>query len=500
MRIILIEPPISRPKDETVGIAAEVPMALVSLAATLLKRNHEVHIIDAFAEGYFERTIRDKNSMYIGLTFEDILQRILNFRADIVGISSIFFFNAPVVVELANFLKERCPNLQIILGGIVPGVLYQKIMKEKGVDFIVRGEGDHILPDLAENIKNPAKVHGIIWRKGAKIIINEDVPLPEDLDQLPFPARELSDLDLYIKLDKPFGFVKERKRFTTILTSRGCPFSCAFCSAHLVHGKKIRYRSPENVLMEIDELVQNYGINEVHIIDENFSLDKSRAMKIMNGLIMRGYNKFLSWTCPNGLFVKSLDEEVIDKMQESNCISVALAVESGNHDVCKNMVRKPVDHKQVERVVRYFKEHTDILLCGYFIIGFPGETKKQVIETFNFANKLQMHNATISILMPYPFTDIYNIALRDGYLILDETDEYFSNLMPKHGVIKTNEFDPSWLKAIQETDRFLALLKKKKKTFWRLCWELIFRVHWMLPRVAVMIIYHAIKGDISGKK
>lgn len=495
MKIALIEPPIVRASDETEGIECEVPLALTTLAATLIEKGHEVIIIDAFGDGYYQRETRGADSVYVGMKFEEILKHVKAFEAEAVGISSLFFFNIPVVVELAKFLKNNYPEAHVILGGTAPTMLHEKLMREKEIDFIMLREADYSLPALLDNINDPASVPGVVWRDGSGVRVNGYAPLPADLDTLPFPARSLVSLDTYVKIGRPFGYVKERKRFTTILTSRGCPFSCSFCSAVMTHGRGFRCRSPESVLSEIDELVNKYGITELHIVDENFTLNRKRAMKIMDGLIERGYNKFLSWTCPNGLFIKSLDEEMIDKMQESNCHSVALAVESGDPEVSRNLVKKRVDHAHVERMVKHFKVHTDILLCGYFIIGFPGETKEQICKTLRFANKLRLDNVTVSMLMPYPFTEVYEKAKREGWLV--SNGDGYDGLLPKHGVIKTREFDPSWLRGIQETDRFLSLYRKKRKSLGTLSRELVKRNGWMTPKVAATILYHAVKGDIS---
>jgi magnesium-protoporphyrin IX monomethyl ester (oxidative) cyclase len=495
MKIALIEPPAVRARDMIVGMACEAPLALTILAATLIQRGHEVIIIDAFGDGYYCREKMEDDTVYVGLKFEEILRRVADFKAEAIGISATFYFNLPVVVELADFFKDNYPEAYVILGGNAPTTLYERLMRGRGVDFIVLREADHSLPNLLDNIKDPSKVPGVVWRNGPDIRVNTEEPFPADLDALPFPARSLLNLDTYVEIGRPFGLAEEMKRYATILTSRGCPFSCSFCSATTVHGKRFRYRSSENVLAEIDELVNRLGVTELHFIDENFTLNRRRVMKIMDGLIDRGYNKFLSWTCPNGVFVESLDGEMIDKMQESNCHSVALAVESGDPEVLKKFVQKKVDHKHIERIVRYFKEHTDILLYGFFIIGFPGETKEQICRTFKFANKLQLDHVAISMLMPYPFTEVYDRAVKEGSLIL--TDASYHKLIPNQGVIKTREFSPSWLKAIQETDRFLALHRKKVKSLWTLSQELVSRNGWMAPRVAAMTLYHAFKGDIG---
>lgn len=498
MKIALIEPPCVRPRNETIDLECEAPIALASLVAVLIQRGHEAIIIDAFAQGFDLRHDQNEYYTYIGISFDDIAKKVADFGATVVGISSIFYFNLPTVMELVSFLRQRLPEIKIVLGGVVPTTMYNEIMRTGHVDFIVLREGDYIFPDLIENLNDPARVAGVVWRKAGIVCANPEAALPQDLDRLPFPARELLDLDLYIKIGRPFRYVRERKRFTNILTSRGCPFSCTFCSARSVHGRTIRYRSPESVLAEIDELVNRFGIDEIHVIDENFSLNRTRAIKIMDGLIERGYHKFLSWTCPNGLFINSLDAEMIDKMQESNCHSVSLAIESGDEYVSKYLVKKQIDLKHAQSIVRYFKQNTDILLCGFFIIGFPGETKEQVMHTINFANKLGLDNAHIAILMPYPFTEVYEQAVFEKLLTNDAGPDYYYNLLPRQGLIRTKDFSPEWLRAIRETDRFLTLLRKKRKSFATLCRELIARNSFGVARVAGMILYHALKGDLSG--
>lgn len=499
MRVALIEPPCLRRRNETNDVECEVPIGLTSLAASLMQRGHEVIIIDAFAQGYDMRQDRGDDYTFIGLPFGDIAQQVAEFDAGVVGISSVFYFNLPTVLELASFLRHRLPRIKIVLGGTAATTLYKEVMASGSVDFIVLREGDFIFPGLLDNVNDPSVVAGLVWRKNGRVLTNAEAPLPDDLDRLPFPARELINLDLYAKIAHPHCYVREKKRFTNILTSRGCPFSCTFCSSHSVHGRTIRYRSSESVLAEIDQLVGRFGIDELHVVDDNFSLNRTRAMKIMDGLIQRGYQRFLSWTCPNGLFVNSLDEELIDKMQESNCQSVSLAIESGDEYVSKHLLKKQIDLKHAERVVRYFRQNTDILLCGFFLIGCPGETKEQVIRTINFANKLGLDNAHISILMPYPFTEVYEIAVAGKLLTTGDGPDYYANLLPRQGLIKTKDFTPEWLRAVKETDRFLTLWRKKRKTFGSLCRELFARNGWSALKVAGMIFNHAMKGDLCGR-
>jgi len=498
MHVALIEPPVVRPKNETAtGIECEPPMALMGLGAVLKSGGHSVQVIDAVAGGYDERERVNDWLVRLGLGFEKVAGRI-DPSVELIGISCNFFFNHPTCLDLARFLKARFPQARFLLGGVAPTALFESILADANADFVALREADDTLPLLLEHLDSPEHVPGIAWRDSSgEIRVNRQAPLPLDLDRYPIPDRDLVDLHLYHRIGRPFGFVKQHRFGTTLLTSRGCPARCTFCTAHLVHGRRFRCRSAAGVLSEIEFLVENKGIRELRIIDETFTLDKERAHAILDGVIKRGYGDRLSFTCPNGLSIQSLDEALIDKMAAANFHSVALAVESGDQQVASRIVRKPIDLDKAERIIRHFMDHTDILVCGYYIIGFPGETKAQILKTLEFANRMNTHNATVSILMPYPYTDVYAAARDAGQLLLDENNrDFYYRLMPKYGVIRSNEFTPEWLHMIQETDRFLALHRKRRRSIPQLAVDLVRRNRWRAPQVAAMVLYHAAKGDM----
>ena len=500
MNVILIEPPVVRPWNETTGIQCEAPIALLYLGTVLKEKGHTVKIIDAFAEGYHLHCTVKKSLVQIGLDFEQIAKRITP-DVDIIGITSNFYFNLLTTLNLGRYLKNKFPRVKIIFGGVAATAMYDKVMAVKEIDFVVMHEAEESLPQLLENVNYPHHVSGVCWRDSDGTI-HKNVPreFPDPLDKLPIPDRSLVDLQLYHDIGHPFGYVKEKRFGTTIVTSRGCPKNCTFCSARLIHGKKFRSRSAKNVLSEIEYLAEERGIQELRFIDETFSLNRKRASDIFDGLMDRGYHKNLSLTFPNGLYIDSLDESLIDKMSKCNCHSVSVAIESGNDYVQKNLVKKGIDLKKAEKLIEYFVNATDILVCVFYIIGFPGETKSQIMDTMRFANRVKTQNVKIAILQPYPFTEVYNLAKETGSLLLDENDpEYFYKLMPRWGVISTKEFSPEWLKKIMETDRFLALLRKKRKSLWQLTLELLRRKGWDSLHIAAMIIYHGIKGDLSGE-
>lgn len=497
MRVILIEPPTIRPLSESQNVECNAPIGLLYLAASLQENSHEVKVLDAFVEGYHLHKSLPNDEVFIGLSFEDIVKEIQNFEADVVGISALFYFNLPTVVSLCNHIKSALPDLKIVLGGTPPTVMFEEIIKETSIDFIIRKEGEYIFPELLSCLDSPGEVKGVVWKNNGRVVINPDASYPKDLDALPLPNRDLVDLYKYIRIEKPHGHVREKKNFASIVTSRGCPFSCSFCSAKDVHGRKIRYRNAENVLNEIDLLVNKYDIDEIHVVDENFSFDRQRAMDIMDGLISRGYSDKISWTCPNGLMIDSLDEQMIDKMQASNCHSVALAFESGDQDVLRRLIKKPLNLKHGHKIVKYFQENTNILLTGFFLIGFPGETKKQIAKTINFANNLNLDFTDLSILIPYPYTRAYDVALSKGYLRNGSNGDYHK-LLPRQANIQTEDFTSRWITSIKEADRFLSLIRKKKRTLWFMIGDLFKRNGLDTFRMLIVILQHFVRNDISG--
>lgn len=501
MHVTLIEPSTVFPNREATGVNCEAPMALTTLGSSLKSAGHDVEIIDSIIEGYDQHVPIRSDLVSVGLTPNQVARRI-DARTDCIGISCNFFFNFPTCLALGKHLRQQFPTTTVIMGGVGATAFYDMILQQGGADFIVLREGDDVLPALLRSLRNPERVPGIAWlASSGEVRVNDPAPLPSPLDNYPFPDRTLVDLRRYHEIGRPFGFVKEKRFGTTLLTSRGCPMHCSFCTAALVHGRKFRSRSASNVLSEIQYLVEKFGIEELRIIDETFTLDKSRTNEILDGIINRRYNKSLSWTCPNGLFIESLDEKTIDKMQESNCHSVALAVESGNPFVSKNIVNKTIDHEKAEKIIKHFTENTDIMVCVYYIIGFPGETKTDILDTLNFANRMKTHNATISILMPYPRTAVFETARAAGQLLLDENDpDFFYKLLPKHGLISTDEFTPNWLSMIQEVDRFLALHRKGRRSLLQLTRDLVERNGWRAPWIAAMVAYHALADDLSGRR
>jgi magnesium-protoporphyrin IX monomethyl ester (oxidative) cyclase len=241
-------------------------------------------------------------------------------------------------------------------------------------------------------------------------------------------------MDKYFAINRPHGTVAHRSPNTSLITSRGCPARCVFCSIHTVWGRKFRARSPENVLGELELLVRDYGVREVHFEDDNLTFDRARAKAIWNGMIERKLD--LAWAAPNGLATYTLDEELLELMRASGCYRLHLAVESGDPDVLRDIIHKPLRLDMVTRVVSAARR-LGLAVDAFFVVGFPGETLAQIRRTFAFARSLDVDSASLFIATPYPGTELEAICRAEGYL---PPETSFDALRVRRGSISTSEF------------------------------------------------------------
>ncbi len=436
-RIMLIEPPQLRDRSEVRGeLDLEPPLGLIYMATVLKEAGYDVQVLDCFQRGYDERTVYNRKKIRVGLGDDEIVKRIEDFKPHIVGVSCIFFFNHKMAHHVCRLVKETDPGITTVMGGIYPTVFHEDVLRDGYVDVVVRNEGERSMLQVA--------------REGIRSGVVQN-PYIEDLDELPIPDRDFINIDNYQR--KGFGMTSGR-RFTTVLTSRGCPFRCSFCSAHNMWGRNTRFRSAENVLDEIAMLKDRYNIEEIHFIDENISLKRERFMKIVKGLGQLG----IKWTTPNGIALFTLRKEDIRTMAENGCYSLAMAYESGNQDVLKRIVRKPLNLRKAKELTDEVKKR-GIKTRGFFIIGFPGETKEDILDTIRYANDLGLDMVGMNTLRPYPATDVYREGIETGAI----KELRIEDLTTHGAVIRTKEFSPRWIKCIIEADRFVALGRKKVK-------------------------------------
>jgi len=413
-KVLLFVPPAFTFKDN-LDINPLPPLGLGYLGAMLGNIGIETKIVDCLIEGWNNRVDVGGNTIRVGLDFNKIGEIVKYFSPDIVGVNNLFTRQRENSHAIYGLTKKINKDIITIAGGAHSTVMPELVLSDKNVDFVVIGEGEETIIDLINFIQGNADISaldGVGYRENGDIKIIQKSRFVSDLDKLPFPARHLLNMEKYFGLKSSHG-ARQCERFSPIITSRGCPVGCTFCSAHHVWGRPFRKRSPENVLREMIELKSKYGIEELLFEDDNFNLDIKRAEEIFD-LMIRNKLGF-KWDTPNGVSAFALNEGLIEKMKAAGCYKLNIAVESGNQDVLKNIIKKPVDLKKVKSLVRFAKSinlETNIFL----IIGMPGETIRQMWDSYRFAEELGIYNPFISVATPYPGSELYEKCIERGYI------------------------------------------------------------------------------------
>ncbi|MFH1450566.1 MAG: cobalamin-dependent protein, partial [archaeon] len=310
------------------------PMGLACMAAVLEKQGYEVKIIDASAENFNHIEKLNENMIRIGMPMEDLKNKIAEYSPDFIGVSCLFSAQFKTMLEICRIAKAACPSAPVAVGGPHPSALPEQSLKNSFVDYVVIGEGEYTFRDLLKNLKNNepvSDIDGLGWRESGNIHINPKTKFIEDINELPEPARHLLPMATYFDVNLPQCGTSMRKPNTPIATSRGCTGNCVFCATTKFWGRRFRPFAVERVLDEMDLLIKKYGVREFQFIDDNLTLNKERAMKIFQGMIDRKFD--VVWNTPQGIAIWALDNELLDKMRESGCYEITLAVESGDQDV-----------------------------------------------------------------------------------------------------------------------------------------------------------------------
>lgn len=395
-----------------------VPLGLAYLAS-VIRKDFDVKIIDGRAKF---QSFKPKNSKwdYYGYKQEEIVAMISQFKPQVVGITCLFSRQVNEVIKLAEKIKKLNPQIITVVGGSHPTFLAKHTLESAAlIDFIILGEGEESFSKLLKTLdqgKDYTQIDGLAFRKDNKIIINPKQNFIADLDSLPFPAYDLLPMKFYEKKAVPFSFTYKSRKNAPVVTSRGCPAQCVFCASRNYWGNQYRARSAENVLNEIEMLVKKYGIKEIQFTDDNLTFDKQRAKAIFQGLIDRKLN--IHWNTPNGIAIWTLDEPMLELMRQSGCYELTIAFESGDQDVLKNIIRKPLDLNKGKQLVKKMKQ-LKIQTMAFFISGFPGETKQQMLKSFEFAKEMDLDGAFFFIANPTPGSDLFELCKGKGYIEKD---------------------------------------------------------------------------------
>ena len=455
MKIILLNPPLAAARrDEHLS----PPLGLGYLAAVLKRAGHEVSILD-MALGERRRISRDY--YFIGKSWDEAGFTLAREKPDMVGVSCPFSSRLPFALRAVNLVRECLPQATVVMGGLHPSISPQAVLEGTGVDFVVIGEGENVLLNLVQGLESGEDVSNLKGLAGSvqgEGFFNEELDLPRELDAIPHPARELINMEAYLG-QKLALWSRRRGRQTPVITSRGCPQKCTFCSVHKQSGRKWRGRSPENVLEELELLKREYRIDSIAFFDDNFAFNRKRIQAICRGILEKGLN--INWIAPNGITVKTLDKATLTLMKESGCSMLNLAVESGDEYILNSVIRKNQSLEQMREAAENCRE-LNIAINGYFVIGMPGETENTIIRSLEFAKRLPLRDVGVFIATPFPGTELYQECLQEGYIEKDICDTMFSgspdNAIFHRALIET---------PVMSRDRIEWWEKEFHREFWR---------------------------------
>ncbi|MDR0373042.1 MAG: B12-binding domain-containing radical SAM protein [Nitrososphaerota archaeon] len=415
----MINPPRIQPKAW--GRPNVFPPIVLASVAAVLERNNQVNIIDSPTEGWKNLLELDATKYRVGLSAETIADRIRSWQPDVVIVEIPFSGWSKTAYEVVTITKNINKAISVVLFGLHPSSRPEDCLQSSEADFVVVGEPEITLAELVLALEQKktdlASIDGLGYRKNGKVVLNRRRDVIEDLDTLPLPARHLLPLQVYADVVKENPLRGEiTKPNTIIITSRGCPFSCVFCTHSLVWGKKWRSRSPNNVVDEIEHVIKTYGIKQIDFADDNMTWDPKRIADICDLIVKRDLR--FEWFTPNGIRADTLSEELLRKMKRAGCKKIRVAPESGIQHIVSNVAKKNLDLKKVEAAVVACKK-VGIKVGCFFIMGLIGETKEDIEATIQYAYKLKALGAEsfiFSIVMPLYGTTFYEQAKSKGYI------------------------------------------------------------------------------------
>lgn len=465
IRILLINP--NRTSNFKVDVLPTFPLGLAYLGAALKEEGHKVRILDLGS---------------LQIENKDIMRLVNSFKPNLVGITALSY-NYLEMVELCKHISG-CP---IVLGGVHCTSLPKLSLEDTKADFLILGEGEKTIVELANYIEkggNLNEIEGLAYRKNGKIVINHRRELIEDLNTIPFPAWDLLDLDLHNSLFR--GGYKHFHNYTfylPILTSRGCPYKCKYCASTNFWGPSIRFRSPENIINEIEYDIKKYNVTHFEIWDDNFTLNRKRVIKFCKLILQRDLD--ISLYLPNGVRADTLNINLIRLMKRAGFKGLILSPESGVQKILKN-VNKTQDIRKVKEIAKVLQKER-ILTSAFFILGLPGDTINTVHKTIDYGTSLPINGIAYLIFTPLPGSELFNewckiknidlenINWNTNFMGEQTQEKIFSDLTIKQ-LKKLRSF--AYIKYMINLKNILRLLRKynlrKIKYFIKSIWKVYF--------------------------
>lgn len=415
-----------------------VPLNYVHLAAYVRERGHEAKVLDM---------------IFDDVTADVVDDFIRDHHVRLVGIGCMTC-EFPEAVEEARRIKSTHPGVKVVFGGAHPSADPEECLKTGVVDYVIVGEGETALAQLLDALeegKEPGMIQGLWLRHGDQIQTNIPAKVP-DIESLPRPAYDILDLEKYFKLDSPWHFPKS-SRAVQFISSRGCPYHCSYC--HTIHGKKYRGLSPSRVLDDMEYLVRTFGVKEFMMVDDIFNFDLERAKEICRGIIARRLNVSIQF--PNGVRGDRFDEELVSLMKQAGTHYMAIAIETVS-DRYQRLIRKNLKIDSALQTIHWVRKY-NMEVCGFFMIGFPGETLEDVNRTIDFAVNAPLDTIFISLVSPYKGTMLRNDMLENRFGELDA--EAYAQLDQLFPTVHNDALPVELLKKIQRDAYFRFYIKPR---------------------------------------
>ena len=463
IKVLLVETSRTYSKSSK-GVRLSLPLGPLYLAAVLEGEGFDVSVQDCKIAKKTRIKEISNDEVHHGLDNDDFKSLVEKENPDIVGVSAMFTAQFENYLEATKLIKQVNSDILVVGGGPHFSVIDKDfLLTNQDTDCYVSGEGEIPFLEIAKAIKAGKSLVGIggvttIERNtnwGKSKITSIDNELYRDLDTIPFPAYDKIDMDMFFdhQLNGCKGYngpLSARldqggKKTVSMITSRGCPYKCTFCSIALHMGKPVRAHSAKYVVDHIEYLVNNYGVEHIFFEDDNLTFRMDRTREYCETILDRGIN--FEWTTPNGVRADKLDLDLLKLMKTAGCKGLIVGTESGDQDTLTNIIKKDLNIDTVIQVAKWCKE-LDIPLTQFLIIGFPGETKQKMQRTIDFA--VEMYDKyrvkpLLNIATPLIGTELYDVVVEGQLLVQDATPHALAGATQPiigSGMIETDEFTP----------------------------------------------------------
>lgn len=484
MKILLVRPPTHcQTSQYPGGPRFGVPVGLLYLAAYMEQEGHAVEIYDALVDFRWQDVQRDAEGNYhIGATWSRIAETILAYDPDLLGITNPSSDMSQYANRIAEEVKATAPEIVCVVGGPHATSAPESFLgKNSAVDLVVRGEGEMVLARLAQALTNGAdakNLPGLSFWDGERVHSNPAAPFIPELDELPLPAYHLVPMERYFEFARegyPSRFMFEypgSEREVSIITSRGCPFRCVFCGNHLHMGRRWRCHGVARVIEHMELLVTRYGVRHFHLEDDNITLNTKRFAALLDALEKKCWD--VTWDTSNGIRLDGLKPDLLRKIRKTGCTYLEFGIDSGKQETLDKIVKKGVNLDEVQSVASNCKKLA-IDVHALYVVGYPGETRDDIEETFRFAKALLWkHDAIPHLCMarPLPGTELHRICAEGGHLtepVLPSAGRGLRGEIYPRVMIQTDEFTPTELEQwVARFNRDVVVLVLLKTFLWLL--------------------------------